>query len=264
MSGLAGFEPLVGGDAERLAAAIGLPQFDDTDTGTTIAIVAPDFAERDALQAMRCIANAIVWNFWPKMVAESGRRPAMRFAVECDGNQIAVPNPARTAPLAAYAQALQVVRERESGRAQPGDFPTFHVWELKSQRPRTDLGWLALHAVPREDRPSPDEGRDQEGALLSAAAFDGPSRHVALMRRAELVVRYNPGPELTNSAVEWAGVFKASEGADSAFTEAEPPAHDDWRPALVRDSRKKTLVRVARARRSARTRVSPSLPFRSS
>ena len=60
-----------------------------------------------------------------------------------------------------------------------------------------------------------------------------------------LVVQYRPGPELANPAVEWGGVFKASEMADKAFGEAEPPTHDDWRSNLVADSWHRRYVNVA-------------------
>src|SRR3546814_9241420 len=58
--------------------------------------------------------------------------------------------------------------------------------------------------------------------------FDGPVRHVALMRPSELVVRYVEFPGMREES-DWAGVFLSSEDESAlrAFASFEPPAHDD-------------------------------------
>src|SRR5262249_12591114 len=62
-----GIEPVTGRDAERITRALGLPDLSAAGGGTTLAILAPDLGPRTPLQAATFMANAIAWNFWPKM-----------------------------------------------------------------------------------------------------------------------------------------------------------------------------------------------------
>jgi hypothetical protein len=240
-----GVEPLTGRSAARLASALGLPDIEAEGGGTTLVVLAPDFTGRQPQQAATFMANALTWNFWPKMVAESRGLATMTFSVVCEGQSVDVIAPEDSPPLNGFAEALRAVRECEAGQKKPSDFPTFQIFEIRSQRPSASLGWLALHPVAVRDRRSLDEGVDDDGLPTTAVSFMEPAHHVALMRRAELVVQYQPGPGLSNPAVEWAGVFKASKLVDKAFAEAEPPTHDDWRPSLVADSRQRRYVNVA-------------------
>ncbi len=239
-----GVEPLVGRAAAKLAAALGLPDIEAAGGGTTLVVLAPDLSGKTPAQATTFLANALAWNFWPKMVPQ-GRKTAMSFAVFCDGTPVAVPSPATSPPLNSFAEALKAVRDCEAGRKAPSDFPTMHIFELRSDRPAASLGWLALHAVPVRARRALDQGTDEDGVPSNSSSFSGPAHHVALMRRPELVVQYRPGPELSNPAVEWVGVFKASAIADPAFAEAEPPTHDDWRSNLVSGSWHRRYVNIA-------------------
>ncbi|MGY1722733.1 hypothetical protein [Blastococcus sp. SYSU DS0533] len=238
-------EPLTGDSARRLAARIGLPAFSGTETGTTIAILAPDLGDQTANQVANYIAEALAWNFWPKMIGSGGAQPDMRFDVSVDGREVDVPDPRCTPPLSAFAGALDAVRSCDSRGAPVKEFPLHHIQHVRSQRPIADLGWLAMGAVPVEQRTATDCGLDDHGQPRTAAAFTGPAHHVAVMRRAELVVQYRPGPVLANKALEWAGVFRTSEEVDGAFAAAEPPTHDDWRPNLVSEKRQRTYVNVA-------------------
>lgn len=59
--------------------------------------------------------------------------------------------------------------------------------------------------------------------------------HVCLMRPAELVVTYHPGPKPPSVNQGYAGVFRADEAMDEIYAKAEPPTHDAWHPqSLVR------------------------------
>ena len=64
------------------------------------------------------------------------------------------------------------------------------------------------------------------GARLTADTV----HHVALMRNAELVVKYLAGAVPVVAKVGYAGVFKCAVDVVSAFKAAEPPTHDDWVP----------------------------------
>src|SRR3546814_7591078 len=81
--------------------------------------------------------------------------------------------------------------------------------------------------------------------------FDGPVRHVALMRPSELVVRYVEFPGMREES-DWAGVFLSSEDESAlrAFASFEPPAHDDWVPDRLRGA-DATLVRRSEEHTSA-------------
>lgn len=232
-------EPATDESARHLAAEIGLPAFAPGELGTTIAIIAPQFGDRTDARAMRFMSDAIAWHFWPKMVASKGALPSMRFTVTDDGTDVPIPDPRQVQPLRGFVEALEAVRECESGRRTPAHFPTMHIQEVRSQRPKATLGWLAMHAVPHRTDAISNAGEE------AAAPFSGAAHHVALMRRAELVVQYRPGPGLATNALQWCGVFRASEEADRAFAASEPPTHDDWRSALVDEHRKKVFVNVA-------------------
>ncbi|MGH3387443.1 MAG: hypothetical protein ACRDOO_01030, partial [Actinomadura sp.] len=52
--------------------------------------------------------------------------------------------------------------------------------------------------------------------------------HVCLMRPAELVVTYHPGPKPPSEYQSYAGVFRADEALDETYAKAEPPTHDAW------------------------------------
>ncbi|MFD0429248.1 hypothetical protein ACFQ60_20355 [Streptomyces zhihengii] len=54
--------------------------------------------------------------------------------------------------------------------------------------------------------------------------------HVCLMRPAELVVTYHPGPKPPSVHQGYAGVFRADETMDEVYAKAEPPTHDAWHP----------------------------------
>jgi hypothetical protein len=75
-------EPVTGDTALRIAALLGLPQRDGPEgLGTTIAIIAPGVEpDGDDSRVMPFIADALLWNFWPKMVSTTGGvdRPPFR------------------------------------------------------------------------------------------------------------------------------------------------------------------------------------------
>ena len=89
-----------------------------------------------------------------------------------------------------------------------------------SDRPR--------RAPPRAVTPVPA----QRGLPLIACAMDTDVHHVALMRKAELVVRYEAGPPLPGDHFGYAGVFKCDDDVDEIFRRSEPPTHDDWEAAI--------------------------------
>ena len=75
--------------------------------------------------------------------------------------------------------------------------------------------------------------------------------HVALLRPAELVVRYMEGSINEGDQRQWAGVFITDIGknaeVEKAFAMSEPPAHDDWQPKAAQSlsPHQRTYVNVA-------------------
>lgn len=209
-------DPVVSPHADAISKALGLPGFDDGDTGTDIVILAADLgtvgSETDARdrtpeEAATFITSSILWNLWPKMVPdEDGRH--MRFVVGVNGSAVPVADPHTFGELAPFVEALQEVRAGD-GVAFSRTVPPKHAGTFA----------MALGVA----------GGTSTRLLVGAAKpFEGPSHHVARMRVAELVVDYLPGPPHPDQRLAYAGVFKASEDADALFASAEPPTHDDW------------------------------------
>lgn len=233
-------EPVTGRSADELAAALGLPPFIGDELGTTIVILDPQLEGRDPASAMRHIAEATLWHFWPKMLPGDDGRPAMTFRLTVDGVETPVPDPRETPPLNGFAEAMALVKR------QPLERPVAleaAVFDISSQRPAADLGTLAIVKFGFERRRRLVEG-EEDGAW----AIPDLSHHVALMRPQELVVKYVHGPALPGSTLEYAGVFRVDPSVEEAFARAEPPTHDDWSPELLDDPWEKRYVRIAKRR----------------
>lgn len=216
-------EPLTGAAAEAMAEALGLPARNDTQTGTTIAVLAP--AMDDAQAALGEILEALVWYFWPKMIADPGAPAPMGFTVRHDGAPVPLPRPESVPPLDLFIRAWREVKD-----AGPG---SESVW---CGRPRKHLGRLAIERGFRSDR----------RALAPDSVIPHTSSHIALMRPAEWVVKYLEGPRLPQGAHEWGGVFICDSDpvVERAFAHSEPPAHDDWMPESMEKGNAQTFVRV--------------------
>jgi hypothetical protein len=230
-------DPLTGREADALAAKIGLPGFERGQTGTTILQLAPAFGERTPEQALRFIALTIVWYFWPKMIPRSGDAVPMNFEVSWNGEGLEIPKPEKYPPLQGFVTAMKELK-RTRPRADPN--PLTELLSIECQRPIQTLGKLSLCRFPFKPRAPADTGDDEP-----PEAILGPAHHVALMRNAELVVKYLPGPPLPYDQLEYAGVFLPDEEVDGAFAKAEPPTHDEWTPKMVEDRHEKTFVKVA-------------------
>lgn len=246
-------EPLVGTSADALAAAIGLPRFGAEETGTAVMILDPVLRTPDPERAMAFIAESITWNLWPKMITDGRRRP-MKFSVSWNGKSVPVPDPARTQPLPGFIRALEVLRE---GDGEHITADGVEVIEINAERllrsvstsadpPKKTLGRLALTRFPfRTRRPSTSLGEDEDPRISTAAPFTEHSRHVVLLRKPQLVVTYQEYAGLPDGDAEWAGVFLADDEHNTAFSKAEPPAHDCWEPATVEDRGQRQIVNIA-------------------
>ncbi|MGW3552718.1 hypothetical protein ACWDLL_17980 [Streptomyces griseoincarnatus] len=201
-------EPLVGTAAEAAAQRLGLRSFGPRETGTTVVVIDPNLDEfEQPTDAADYLAETIAWHLWPKMISTDGKPPAMRFSVTCDGVPYEVSDPRSTPPLHMFVKAYEVMK---SGQGR----------DLACLKPKQHLGRLGLdkHIMPPLERSRAKELLGIEDVV----------HHVCLMRPAELVVTYRPGPKPPSIHQGYAGVFRADESMDEVYAKAEPPTHDAW------------------------------------
>jgi hypothetical protein len=221
-------DPLTGADAEQLAEALGfLPRGADQ-TGTSIMILDFDTEGETVEEIGRRVIETLLWNFWPRMMGDTPYSRRFRCSIVAEGTRLAMPMPEEVPPLDLFAKAMRGAR---SGTGND-------VRLIASQRPVRQLGRLAIEKGQRSAR-RPIVAND---SLLPLA-----SRHIALMRPVELVVKYLEGNPLPDERLEWAGVFlvNGDDEIERAFADAEPPAHDDWIPDNLPRGHSKTFVNVA-------------------
>jgi hypothetical protein len=239
-------EPTVGDLAEELGGAVFTTPFDRDVTGTSILILDPQLGGDSPEKNVELLAGAVVWNLWPKLLAEQSGHSRMNITVQLNGTSIGLPSIEQHPVLSGHAQCLLTVRAAQAG-FDPADlqlkYPV-NVEEIWLKRPQKLLGHLALTRYPIPSR------------------TESPSHAITFMRQAELVVRYYERQELDVEGFQWAGVFKPVADVDDSFALAEPPAHDDWVPPAVQDKGRRTEVRVAltRIREAADKYLSPRKP----
>ncbi|MEI5011485.1 hypothetical protein RB196_33245 [Streptomyces sp. PmtA] len=202
-------EPLVGAQADATAQRMGLRPFGPEETGTTIVVIDPNLDGLEPAAAADYLADTVAWHLWPKMISTAGKRAAMRFGVVCDGVEHPVPDPRETRPLAMFVAAYEKMTGSEGK-------------DLYCLKPRQHLGRLGL-----VKRIMPSLEPTRASRMLD---IEDLVHHVCLMRPAELVVTYRPGPKPPSANQGYAGVFRADEGMDETYARAEPPTHDAWNP----------------------------------
>lgn len=231
-------EPLTGASAEDLARMLGFPGYADSEIrGTSIVILEPFIGERTSQQAINAMKLAILWYFWPKMLGTDNTPPAMSFDIYHEGVPVEVPRPENFPPINGFVRAMENLRK--NGQDEDGN-PLSTVTKIRVLRPKKNLGKLSLIKLTAEPRQELDVG-EVDGLL----PFSGPAHHSALMRQAELIVKYVAGPPLPSDAIEYAGVFLTDEDVDGVFAGAEPPTHDDWIHEFLEKRFDKTCIRVA-------------------
>ena len=221
-------DPLTGADARALASALGLPDRGPDQTGTSIMIL--DFmTDGEDLQTLgNKVIEAVLWNFWPRMMRDTPASHRFDLRLEVDGVAIKIPAPEDFPPLDLFSKAMRAARSGQGN----------DVRSLSATKSQIKVGTLAIEKGLRTSR----RRLVEEGSLFPSVA-----QHIALMRPVGLIVKYLPGTALPDERLEWAGVFVTSdeEDVESAFAESEPPAHDDWVPENLSKGIPKTLVNVA-------------------
>ncbi|WP_133259383.1 hypothetical protein [Mycobacterium colombiense] len=233
-------EPVTGERAAEVAHALGLPDREGPEgMGTTVMVVASGLsveASGGTDETMQFIAEALPWNFWPRMIdSPSAVKRTIRFRVLDNGSEVRIPNPRTHPRLRGFVEAMD--RHR---LAPDGDDELVLDREIKSLRPLRTLGRLTIQKGPV----APPESEDRvmpQGARATAASV----HHVALMRAPEIVVKYLPGMAAVNGKLGYSGVFKCSLDIDDAFKAAEPPTHDDWVYRFIHDRQQRSFVKIA-------------------
>ena len=218
------------------------------------------------------LAEAVTWNIWPKLLPHDGLQ-AMTADVLLERRSVRDLDPRADRRLSPFVSSTGVVRDLQAGR-EPHSAGLTNWRPIEILRPQAELGHVALTWHPytaNEDAPDPLAELDD---LSGIRPFQGPARHVALMRQAELVVTYLEGPAPQVDRVEYGGVFRCLAEVDDAFAAAEPPAHDEWQPAGVPNRTYKSYVNVglrrireamvdfARGTRSRRSAIGDDPPQR--
>jgi len=234
-------DPIEGREASEAAYKLGLPAFEREETGTSIAILLPDFDEREPQDALAFMATAILRSFWPKLVDGPKGAGTMRFQLSWNATPIPMPRPQDLPPLDGYVKAFANLQAHLSGHKVPHQPATFST--INCQRPVRRLGTLSLVRFPPSARLQSQAAHDSD-----EGPFSGPSHHTALMRGPHFVVNYLDGPAIPYEQAEYAGVFVASEDCEEAFARSEPPTHDDWAPEMLDVRNERVFVRVAARR----------------
>lgn len=233
-------EPITGSDADAVAAELGLPSRVGRDgMGTTVFVVAPGIgveATDGSDCSMEFIADAVVWNFWPRMIdTPGGAQRSMNFRLFDNGVVKRMPDPRTHPRLRGFVEAMDRMNQS------PGEDDEFVLDRpIKCLSPVQELGRLTIQkgaVAPADlpDRPVPKGAWETRESL----------HHIALMRTPEIVVKYLSGAAPLAGKLGYSGVFKCEHGVDEAFKAAEPPTHDDWVPRFVHDPKQKSFVNVA-------------------
>jgi uncharacterized membrane protein YgcG len=227
---------VIGGAADQLAAALGMPKFPSGATGTTILILEPDIDGHMSEACVTTIRDRIFESFWPKLIDGRNGGPSMDFSFSWNGREVPALRMDHSPTTQAFADAF-----RRAMASTTAETPLARRAQIKCGSPRKDLGWLGLvrFAAPAVAPATADEEENSEGG----PPLHGACHHIALMRSPHFVVRYIPCDQV--SAMAWAGVFVADTATDGAFAQAEPPAHDEWNYQLLSDPHGKRFVRVA-------------------
>lgn len=228
-------EPLRGPAADTIGNVLFEEGFDPAATGTSILIIDPQLGGASYEDSADQLAEAVLWNLWPKMVPLSDGRCPMEVDIRLNGESISMVAPSEHPYLSAYVDCLKAVRGMHEGRAV--ELPLGLTKEVRRLSPNRLLGYLAMT---RFTSFGEDEIRFPDIDPLGNS-----SHHVCLMRHAELVVTYNELRSLDSPGYHWAAVFQPVEETDAAFSASEPPAHDEWIPTSLADRDQKSIVKVA-------------------
>lgn len=221
-------DPILDDEAKQLASDLGFLPRKKSRTGTSIMILDFQNSNEDSQTIGHRIVELLLWNFWPRMMEDTPDERRFSCAVEVNGTKLEIPKPEEFSPLHLFVRAMRSVRAGMGNGARL----------ISSGRPAKDLGLLAIEKGLRTSR---------HPFVHSDRLIPEDSKHIALMRPVELVVKYLEGKALPDERLEWGGVFVVSSEheVERAFADSEPPAHDNWIPSKLPKGSNQTYINVA-------------------
>lgn len=202
-------DPLVGQAARDLAKSLGMRIPSSESTGTSIMVIAPDFAGvKNGRERVSAIADAALKWAWPHAL-DLGKGPDIQFNFSADGAEIPGPQPLDHPVFREFASAYMEGRQRILDANHTGNWQTTFT-RISSKRPKRYLG-LLTH---RMSHTPVATGSELENT-------------VALLRDPRMVVKYLSVAAPTNGVPVF-GVFISSPEMNEKFAESEPVTHDDW------------------------------------
>jgi hypothetical protein len=127
-------------------------------------------------------------------------------------------------------------------------------FDIELASPSVHLGRLGRGADPVHRNPY---GPDPSCPISQTS----PLRHVALMRRTLLVLKYMEPPGAPpRDGEQYAGVFVTDGDVEEVFAHSEPPSHDDWVRERIPDPIERRYVNVSfrRIKEKVKEFISPS------
>lgn len=202
-------DPLVGPSARALAESLGMRIPAREDTGTSIMVIAPEFAGvQNGRDRVATISEAALKWAWPHAL-DLGKGPNIQFGFTADGASVPSPQPLDHPVYREFASAYVEGRKRILSPDYESNWQTTFT-PIQSKRPKRHLG-LLTHRV-------------SHTPLATGSELEN---SVALLRDPRMVVKYLPVASQPN-AVPIFGVFISAPDMNTTFAKSEPVTHDDW------------------------------------
>ncbi|MER8701347.1 hypothetical protein [Mesorhizobium sp. M1273] len=186
-------EPLLGDEADEMAAALGFEQRDLDDLGTSVLIV-------DSLLNSQGILEGVEDWWWPRLISHK-----LDVKVIGEDGGVSYPRPRKRDQLRPFLEAFDIAA---------GISPTNNKTHFQKTVGKNE-GTMGLTVL---------EQTDDGDFVVGEARADA----VALIRAPLMVVAYHRAWNVGSPTM--AGAFIASDGIDDILRSAEPPAHDRWDP----------------------------------
>lgn len=188
-------EPILGEEADELAARLGFRHRADSDLGTTVLVVDCNLNPKEIVKGIED------W-WWPRIVDQ-----LLDVVVEDTDATVIHPRPKKRPDLLPFIAAYQVALGRDPAK------PKLEARKPFNKMENTPLGQMGLVVLER-------------GADDNFAVSDDRLDSVALIRKPLMVVAYYRKWQAQVPAV--VGAFVSADEIDDILRSSEPPAHDRW------------------------------------